>query len=272
MARKLLNLRILCVALMAMLAFVSCQRVIDVDIATASQKLVIEANLTDITATQSVLISRSVSYNSTNVFPAVSGAVVTIVDGSSGKISKLPESITVPGTYSIATFKGKALNTYTVNVTVEGKLYSAIGLLPFPVNLDSLTLSNQVIGNDQIKTISVNYHDPANQANQYKYTMFVNGVQVKRIFCENDNLTDGRAVVTALFQREIDLKKGDKVEVEMQCIDSNMYNFWNNLSNQGGNSPQDSSTPANPPSNFFNSNVLGYFSAHTSQRKAIIIP
>ncbi|MEO6522271.1 MAG: DUF4249 family protein [Mucilaginibacter sp.] len=251
--------------------FASCQRVIDIEVADAGSKLVIEGNLTDVTGTQTVIISRSVGYNNANVFPAVSGAAVSFVDGSNGKVSKLTETST-PGTYAIANFRGKTLNLYTLNVTVESKLYTATSVLAFPVNLDSLTLSNQVFGTKEIKVISVNYHDPANQPNQYKYVMYVNGVQVKRVFVENDNLTDGRAVSTMLYQREIDLKKGDKVEVEMQSIDYYMYNFWNNLSNQGGNSPQDSSTPANPPSNFNNTNVLGYFSAHTTQRKAVIIP
>jgi hypothetical protein len=268
---KHFHIKIILAVLLLALAFVSCQRVIDVDISSASPKLVIEANLTDVTGNQTVIISRTVAYNNTNVFPAVSGAVVTITEGSSGKIYKLPESST-PGTYAVANYKGKALNAYIVNVTVEAKTYTAGAIMPFPVNLDSLTLSLQSFGNDQVKTVSVNYHDPANLPNQYRYVMYVNGVQVKRIFTESDNLTDGRAVSTSLYQRDIELKKGDKVDVEMQCIDANMYNYWNNLSNQGGNSPQDSATPANPPSNFNNDNVLGYFSVHTVQRKSLIVP
>lgn len=264
-------IRSLALWLLTALVIISCQKVIDVDISSAGSKLVIEANLTDVTATQSVVISRTVPYNSTNVFPAVSGAIVNLVDGSSGKVYKLPESST-PGTYSIANFRGKALNPYTLNVNVGGKTYTATGVMPFPVNLDSLTLTTQVFGTTTIRTISVNYHDPANIINQYKYSMYVNGVQVKRVFCENDNLTDGRAVSTSLFQRDIDLKKGDRIDVDMQSIDLNMYNYWYNLSSQGGNGPQNSATPANPPSNFNDPDVLGYFSTHTIQRKTVVIP
>lgn len=266
------HIKIVVLVLFAALSFISCQRVIDVDIASSGSKLVIEANLTDVTGTQTVLISRSVAYNSTNVFPAVSGAVVNLIDGSSGKVYKFPESTVTPGTYNLAAFKGKALNPYVLNVTVEGKTYIASAIMPFAVNLDSLTLSAQSFGSTTVKTISVNYHDPANQPNQYRYVMYINGVQVKRVFTENDNLTDGRAVSTSLYERETDLKSGDKVDVDMQCIDVYMYNYWNNLSNQGGNSPQDSATPANPPSNFYNDNVLGYFSAHTTQRKSVFVP
>lgn len=269
---KLWPVKLLFGAFITALCFVSCQRVIDVNISNSSSpKLVIEANLTDMPGIQKVTISRTVPYNSSNVFPPVSGATVTLNEGASGKFYRLSETVT-PGTYTLIGYKGKTLSLYTLNVTIDNKLYTASAIMPIAVNLDSLTLSAQVFGSKQIKTVSVNYRDPGNVANQYKYVMYVNGVQIKRIFTENDNLTDGRAVSTSLYQREVDLNKGDRVDVDMQCIDLNMFNYWDNLGNQGGNGPQNSATPANPPSNFFNSSVLGYFSAHTIQRKTVIIP
>lgn len=237
-----LNIKPLVSTLLLVMCLSACQRVIDVNIDDTSQKLVVEGNLTDVTGTQSVIISRSVPYNSTNVYPTVSGAMVTITDQSIGKVYKMPES-SKAGTYSIASFKGKAYVPYTLTVTADGKTYSATSTMPFPVGLDSLTMSSQIIGSTTVKTVSVNYHDPIGVANQYKYVMYVNGVEVKRIFVDNDNLSDGRAVSSMLYQRDIDLKTGDKIIVEMQCIDPFMYTYWDNLSNQGGNSPSDSATP-----------------------------
>jgi len=247
---------------------VSCKKVINVDIGGASQQLVIEGNLTDHQGTQTVTLTRSVSYNSANVFPTVSGATVTVND-EAGTFYKFTE--TQPGIYTINNFKSKALSTYLLTVKVEGKTYYAGSTMPFPVNLDSLTLVSQIFGNKNIKTIVVNYKDPASIPNQYRFVMYVNGVQVKRVFVENDQLSDGRAVTSMLYQQDIELQKGDKVDVDMECIDGDMYNYWNSLSNQGGNSPQNSATPSNPPSNISNG-ALGYFSAHTIQRKSIIIP
>lgn len=259
----------LSVVILLMPGFMSCQRVIDVQIANASQQLVIEGNLTDKSGTQIVVISRSIAYSSTNVFPTVSGAKVYFTDAT-GNIYNLPET-SKAGTYATSFFKAKALNMYSLTVKTDGKIYTANSLMPLAVNLDSLTLSGQVFGNKTIKTVSVNYSDPPGVPNQYRFIMYVNGVQIKRIFTENDNLTDGRMVNSPLYESEVELKTGDRVEVEMQCIDANMYNYWNSLGSQGGNSPADSSTPSNPPSNFDN-NVLGYFSAHTVQRKSIVIP
>ena len=46
--------------------------------------------------------------------------------------------------------------------------------------------------------------------------------------------------------------------------------YWFSLMQQQGNGPGGGTTPSNPPSNFDN-NALGYFSAHTTQVKQIIV-
>lgn len=268
MSFKALNIRFLFLLSVAISTLLSCQRVINVDISSASQQLVIEGNLTDRQGVQTVTISRSVPYTNTNVFPTVSGASVVINDAS-GTTYRFAE--TQPGTYTINNVKGKALTFYVLTVKADGKTYYAGSTMPFAVNLDSLTLVSQTFGSKSVTSVVVNYQDPPSVANQYRFIMYVNGVQVKRVFVENDQLSDGRAVASTLYEQDIDLKKGDKVDVDMQCIDQDVYNYWNSLSNQGGNSPQNSATPSNPPSNF-GDNALGYFSAHTIQRKTIIIP
>jgi len=48
----------------------------------------------------------------------------------------------------------------------------------------------------------------------------------------------------------------------MQCIDKNIFRYFTTLTEVQENS----TTPANPDSNI-SGGVLGYFSAHTSQRK-----
>jgi hypothetical protein len=246
----------------------SCQRVIDVDIANATQQIVIEANLTDQKGPQTIKISNSVPYNNTNVYPTVSGAMVTLTN-SLGAVYKFNE--VQPGTYTINNTKGLYTETYSCTVKVNNQTYQAVSVMPLFVPLDSVGLIGQTFGAKTVKTVTVSYHDPSGITNQYRYLMYVNGVQVKRIFTDDDRLTDGRVVTSALYQQDIELKTGDKVDVEMQCIDPYIYNYWFSLSSQNGNSPADSSTPSNPTSNF-NNGALGYFSAHTMQRKSLIVP
>jgi hypothetical protein len=248
----------------------SCQRVIDVSVANSGGQLVIEGNLTDKTGVQTVTLSKSVPYSNSNVFPPVSAASVIMVDDV-GNNYTFTEKQSGSGIYTINNFKGKYNHLYFLNVRVDGVTYTAASLMPEPVALDSLTINTQYFGAKNVSDVAVNYKDIAGIPNQYRFIMYVNSVQVNRIFVENDNITDGRAVSSILFERETDLNHGDRVEVEMQCIDASVYNYFHSLSTQNGNSPVDSSTPANPPSNF-NNNALGYFSAHTAQRKSIIVP
>jgi hypothetical protein len=254
--------------LFIMFAGISCQQVIDVQIDNATQQIVIEANLTDQKGTQTVKITNSIPYNNTNVFPLVSGATVTM-SSSVGTIYKFTE--TSPGTYTINNTKGTYTDVYTCDVKVNNQSYRAVSAMPIAVPLDSIGVIGQTFGTKFLKTATVSYHDPAGITNQYRFVLYVNGVQVKRIFTDNDRLTDGRNITSALYQRDIDLKTGDKVDIEMQVIDAYVFNYWFSLSSQDGNTPADSSTPANPPSNF-NNNALGYFSAHTTQRKSMIVP
>ncbi|WP_295655398.1 DUF4249 domain-containing protein [uncultured Mucilaginibacter sp.] len=254
--------------LFVLLALSACQRVIDVQIPNAQQQIVIEANLNNQKGLQTVNITNSVPYSSANVYPTVSGAIVTITDAL-GNVYKLPE--TQPGVYTINNFFGKPQNYYALQVKVNGQTYNASGTMPAPVNLDSLSVIGQSFGSKLVKSVAVNFHDPAGVANQYRFLMYVNAVQVQRVFTESDRLTDGRNVTSVLYESDIVLKTGDVVNVEMQCIDGPMYNYWYALSSQGGNTPADSATPSNPTSNISNG-ALGYFSVHTTQRQTIIIP
>jgi hypothetical protein len=98
----------------------------------------------------------------------------------------------------------------------------------------------------------------------------VNNVQVKNIFVRNDQFGDGRSVQALLYQDDITINAGDRVDVEFQCIDGFIYNYWYTFSQQINGNFNNSATPVNPTSNF-DGNVLGYFSAHTVQRKAFIV-
>lgn len=250
-----------------LMAMASCQRVIDIDISHSDEKIVIEGKLTNVSGTQTISISKTVAYNDANVYPPVTGATVSI-STATGTLTSFKE--TQPGQYTVANFRGRSGTAYTMTVKIGDKTYTATSAMPTQVTLDSLNISGIAVGKKTVKTVSAFYKDPPDQVNQYNFLLFVNGVQVKQVFTINDNLTNGRIVNSTLYQYDIELKTGDKVEVEMQCIDKYVYNYWFNLSQQGGNSPANSATPSNPTSNISNG-ALGYFSAHTVQRKSIMV-
>lgn len=245
----------------------SCQKVIDLKLDNAAPQLVIEANLTDVDGSQYVLITKSVPFSSTDDFPGISGAEVSITD-STGIQKNFTEK--EPGEYVIFPYQGYYGRTYTLTVKTGGKVYTAKSTMPYPVPLDSLTAKSDDIGSKDLRTIVVNYQDPAKVPNQYRFILSINSNPVPTVFTNDDSFTDGRYVREELFQTGTDIHSGDTAVVEMQCIDKNIYKYWFSLSQQQNNGPGGGVTPSNPPSNF-NNGALGYFSAHTTDSKAIVI-
>lgn len=246
----------------------SCQKVISLKLNNSSPQLVIEGNLTNVDGIQYVVITKSVPFTDANNFPRVHGALVSITDDSSGQVFKLHED--TAGIYSIYPMVGRAGRKYTLTVTTGGQTYTASSTMPQQVLLDSVTAKITSFGKSDLRTITVNYLDPQNEANQYRFIMIVNGIETSTIFTDDDSFTNGRYVHQDLFENNTDIHYHDTVSVEMQCIDRNIYEYWFSLSQQQTNGPGGGTTPSNPPSNF-NNNALGYFSAHTAETKRIVV-
>jgi len=263
-----MKLKYLIIALtVILLAYTSCQKVIDLKLNNAAPQLVIEGNVTDQFQPQSVMLSTSVPFSAQSVYPPVSGATVTITDKALGTFTLVEGP---KGTYSTVPFKGNYGDTYTLSVQTGGKTYTATSTMPNLVPLDSLTVRGDVFDNKNSRTITVNYQDPPNIANQYLFVMYINNKQVNTIFTNDDSFTNGRYVQGDLFQNDIDINLHDTVTVNMECIDENIYKYWFSLSQQQGSGPGGGTAPSNPPSNLSN-NALGYFSAHTAHTKAVVI-
>jgi hypothetical protein len=144
--------------------------------------------------------------------------------------------------------------------------------MPMPVTLDSIAFSQlSGFGNNQIDAIA-DFQDPAGIKNYYQFVEFVNGSQItKDIFVLSDRLSDGRYINYTLFNDTSYLFKGDQVQVNMYCIDENVYNYFYQLVQSGGTGAfSTTASPANPTSNISNG-ALGYFSAHTVSTQSRVV-
>lgn len=256
---------------LAMVLLASCQDVIDIKIDSAASQIVFEGSITDQQAVQTIKISKSVNYTDKNVYPAVTGATVMVTDS---KGNTIPFTEKDPGTYASASFKGQPGVTYTMSARVGSATYTATSTMPQPVLIDSLSLKPISFGNSDTRFPQVHYKDPISEDNYYRFVMYINGKLTKRIYTQNDRLTNGKAVTTPLFydtdEDNKELAKGDKVDVEMQCIDKNVFTYWFTLDQQNQNGPGGGVAPGNPPSNI-NNNALGYFSAHSTNSMSLTV-
>lgn len=254
----------------------SCEKAIDLDLENATPDYVIEGMVTNEAGGAKVLISTTKNFTDNNNFNGVSGAQVSI-EGN-GTSYTLTESS--KGVYQIATLSGTPGNAYRLLVNIAGKNYTANCTMPRAVALDSIYVLQSKFDlnkDNQPRTFGVvKYKDPANEKNYYRFVQYLNNKKEKTLFVDNDEYTPGQTVNTTLRYNNpnddlsIDLKKGDNLTLEMQCVDAAVYKYFFSLQS-GASGDGNNAAPSNPLSNI-QGGALGYFSAHTVQRKSIKVP
>ncbi len=241
------------------LFLISCEKVITVPIKDAAPQYVINGYITDSENSCRVLIYTTVGFNDTNFETGVSGAIVTVAENDKSPV-RLEE--VERGLYR-ANLTGKSGNTYSLRVELDGKIYTATSTMPRKVNIDTLYITERPFLGKTRKFATVEFTDPPQSGNAYRFIQYVNGEPEATVFVTNDTLINGRRVKYDLlvFNDEYTLYKCDQVYVVMQSIDYSNYLFWNSLNQSALGAPQTAS-PANPLSNI-KGGALGHFSAHT---------
>ncbi len=247
----------------------ACKKVVNVDLRNAAPQIVIQGEVTDAPGPFKVTITRTVDFSASNSFPPVTGATVIITDTTNGVTDQLKEADS--GVYITSQIGGVPLHTYRLQVTIGGQQYTATSTMPVRVPLDSITFAENVGFNnkDEINAV-VNFQDPVGVVNYYQFTEVYNGRLLPDIFVFEDRLSDGKYIQEPLYNDSAYLQRGDSLILTMNCIDQNIYNYFYTLMNVSGNNNFQAVTPANPVTNISNG-ALGYFSAHTTQRGAIVI-
>ncbi|MCX2450231.1 DUF4249 domain-containing protein [Pedobacter sp. PLR] len=253
------------IGLIMIFLFTACEQVIELKLEEATPLVVIDGGISDQNEVQRIKISKTYSFTEPNKFNGASGAKVVLGIDGTGSIVFTEVS---PGIYQSVKFRGKSGSKYDISVTLEGQTYKASSVMPVRVPMDSLTFKSYNLFGETKNYVAVNYRDPAGVANQYRYILRFKGVVEKDVVSE-DRFDDGNKVTNVIFYELNDLIKGDSIQVEIQCIDRNVYRYFYSLGqNSGGGGPP--VAPANPPSNFSNG-ALGVFSAYTSSIRTALI-
>lgn len=238
-------------------AFSSCEKVISLPLKDGGSAIVIEGGMTDQLENQLVRISNTSSFSQSNTFKGIKGAKVMITS-SQGQMINFPE--TADGIYRSSRVRGIPGTTYKLEVAVGGKVYAATSVMPGAVRPDSITFKKLAIfGNSRVYP-AIYYKDPARIQNQYRYIVRINSLFTVDQVTE-DRFNDGNSTSDLITFEGEGVQKGDKVEIEMQSIDRNVFKYYYAISQiRGNNGPP--VAPSNPDSNFGNG-ALGIFSAYT---------
>lgn len=243
----------------------SCEKEIDVDLRTASPRLVIEGILPE-NSVANIKLTTTIGFYEPNTFPPISNAKVELSDDL-GNHEIL--AFDADGKFYSNSIKGIAGRTYTLKVEYDNETYTAISKLPPRVEIDSLGFEYMAVVMPYPYP-KIYFTDPVGEDNQYYRTMvYLNGKRIKK---DDGALSmeynDGQSIslfVTVPPESNGDdpYKEGDIITVEMQSIDKGAFTYFSTLG-QIDNS-------LNNPTTNFDGNVLGYFNAYSSDQKSVII-
>ncbi|MGM9508965.1 DUF4249 domain-containing protein [Larkinella sp. GY13] len=245
----------------------ACEKIITPELNSGEPRIVIEGNVTSEAGPYTVRVSQTADYYQPGQPQGVSGALVIIRDLQGGLDTLTNEG---NGNYRTRKTRGVVGHTYELTVTINGTTYTARSTMPPVVKLDSLTFEAQTLGD----IIYANYTDPASVTNYYRWVMYVNDQKQSDVFAADDRLNNGLKTRQALFltsNTSTDLEPGDRVRVEMQGIDANVYTYFFALSQVLGSGNNQAATPANPPTNL-SGDALGYFSAYSVTASQLTVP
>jgi hypothetical protein len=257
--------------LFALVLFCSCKKTVKLPLNTTTSQIVIQGEVSNVQGPYTVTINKSVGFYDDNTFPPVSGATV-IIAGSAGDHDSLTEIGYNTGIYQTHSLLGRPGETYNLIVVVGQQVYTASSTMPYrivPLDSISFVLSGRRL--DQYNAVA-NFQDPAGVKNYYQFLLFINGALFNRdIFVFDDRLSDGRYITQTLAMDSAYLQPGYLLQVVMNGIDSNVYNYFYQLQqSSGGGAFNTAASPTNPVSNISNG-AFGYFSAHTSFTRQTIV-
>jgi len=281
--KKASNYRLLTFAvfLLSTFLFTSCEDVIDVKLNDENLNLFgVEASIT----TQdepTVFLYKTIQVNQDEVYPAISGAVVTISDNVIPANSvTLVEDEQKKGFYLVpqnTNYLGVAGREYTLTIKSEGTTLTAKDQLSKVEPIDSIQVFPSMRGNKIFLAVFSYGKETKGLGNYYKWDVFVNDsllTKGNRMAIASDEFVDGNYISQLEIytdfhdpdkpgEREINLK--DTIYVKQTSISKFAYNFFFQMINQSSTGSLFSVPAANIKSNFTSSNgkpVLGLFTAH----------
>jgi hypothetical protein len=262
------------IALTLIVASFSCEKVIDIPVDDAEQRIVVEGQLYDMMDESFVRLSRTGSVYQEDNFEFISGASVTVTDNQGGSWVFV-ESSTESGLYTDPSFVAQPLTTYNLLVDINGEIITAQTQTYNNVAFDSLDYFLQVGGgfggtgnpDDTSFFTFYNFTDDPAYTNYYRAIPFKNGVPGAAYLSE-DELFNGQNYRQPFFADVFEPK--DTLWALLTSMDADVYKYFSSLENNQDSGPF-SAVPSNPVSNL-TGNAIGFFGAFLTDTAVIIYP
>ncbi|NWJ50502.1 MAG: DUF4249 domain-containing protein [Bacteroidetes bacterium] len=258
--------------------FVQCTEKINIKLDNTSPRLVVDGAITTDTTAHKIKLATSTDYFYNQPAPAVTGALVTINDGSSTTI--LTEKPVGSGSYETpTTFFGIPGKTYSLHIELKEalngqKIYDATETMPKQLKIDSIQMEfKQDIFKKGAWETKLYAQDPLDE-NFYCFRGYRNDVLVTdtldRVTITDDKLFNGRytnGISVLYWNQNMDwevIHTGDRIKLQLGSLTKNYFNFIQELQLEvGEKNPLFSGPSANVRTNITNGGI-GYFAAYST--------
>ena len=261
------------------------------EVEETTEMLVVEGTFTSEKKKHRITLSKTADYFLNERTPRLSGAEVTVTDGSNTyQFEELEEK---KGVYeSVRKVAGRAGHTYTLNIHLQEPVnnkthYQATEQMIEGMDLESMEalLYRNPFYQEEFPTdslvlfIALYGHDPGNIDNLYMVDLYRNGellqdtVDEKEIFSDSEQLDNDGYIHNFTFFEEF--QPGDTVAVRISTVSKSYQQFIEgilNIANQSGNPFDLSGPPANAIGNIEGGEALGYFRvSYVSWAQSIVV-
>lgn len=263
------------IALISILLY-SCQKVIQVDLKDADEKIIVDAIITDSLGLNYVTLSRTTSFYTSNLENTrISDAQVMVTNAKTNEIFVFTEQS--KGVYTNPTILTSPGDVFNLLIVAGEDTITATAEVPSQkVLLDSIYVRKSEFSfiGDMHEGVP-SYKDPVGIGNNYLLWAFLNGKNTTASSFSNDEFRDGQVNKSAVSFKDIDFETatnlnefmpGDTLTVALHNVSKPVYTFYSTLFQ---NSSAIVGNPANPTSNV-NGRAIGVFIASTVSYKTII--
>lgn len=240
------------IALIGLILFSGCEKVVDIDLNTMEPKLVIDANIKwqkgTIGNVQTIKLSTTSSYYDTQI-PTVSGATVFITDATNTVFNFVESN--VAGSYICSDFTPVLNRNYTLTVISNGSTYTATETLKPVPQIDRIEQVNNTGFSGKDIEIKTYYSDDGTTEDYYLFKFKPSYTAIPIYFAQEDLNFQGNQIFG--LYRSDKLKPGQNFDVTLMGISKQYYNYMRILISIAGNS---TGSPFQSPSATVRGNII----------------
>jgi len=255
--------------LVVLLVFTSCKKEIELNVAQATPKLVVEAIVTD-SENSYVRITKSKSIYDNEESEAINDADVSISDDQGNTF--LFNNINSFGYYALDGFIGIPGRTYTLDIDANGLHITGVDKMLPHVDLEAITFRNIPISDDAEKQVLCHFQDDG-ATEDYYYFKVIETPSPTPFGSYNTSRSDllFNGLTTEVVMDRFFTLPGTTLNVYLYHVNKENYKYLYTLSSISGDGPFGGGSPGNPI-NTIDGDAIGFFGAWPESSIEIVVP